>query len=175
MAVEFPSDLILDVARAADPARANAVEQRLARGESVSPVETTGSTQRLSRSANASGPESAAREFEALLVGNMITDMMGGEQESYFGGGFAGGVWKSMMAEQIAMAVVDRADFGVASMITGYFVRDGETIEPVGGISDAASAPLETRAHDSAMNVARELDQDFVRKMMDFNPDDGGK
>ncbi|TCD16229.1 rod-binding protein [Oricola cellulosilytica] len=157
MAVEFPSDLILDVARAADPsAAADIRSQRAGAGQLARAHETTDATK-------------VAKEFEALLVGNMISEMMGDGDESVFGEGFAGDMWKSMMAEHVAMAVVEGADFGVASKITKHFVRDGDTIAPVGGINDAAATPSETRSVDAARSGANEMSRDFIRKMLDIS------
>ena len=115
MAVEFPSDLILDVARAADPAATRNLEARLNAGETTGGIPA--SAVRLSRTAQAPDAGKAAKDFETLLVSNMVEDMMGDSEQSYFGGGFAGSVWKSMMAEQIAARVVETADFGVASKV----------------------------------------------------------
>lgn len=173
MAVDFPSDLILDVARAADPARAKSVAARLSgasAGDDAALViaDATKIGKNLSRVHQGRKPEEAAKEFEALLVANMVKDMMGGSEtdESFFGGGLSGDVWKSMLAEQIAGQVVKSADFGVADKIAKFFVRDGEDIAAVAGVKDAASAPLETRALDTARNGAAEISRDFIRKMM---------
>ena len=92
MAVDFPSDLILDVARAADPQRARNVETRLAGaagGTDASSILSEASKigRHLSRVHQGKDAHEAAKEFEALLVANMITDMMGEEGESFFGGG----------------------------------------------------------------------------------------
>ena len=167
MAVEFPSDIVFDVVRAADPAQAQKVAHRLSAGaDAAATARSVAETSRLERAGGPSDVQSAAKEFEALLVGEMIGDMMGDAEESYFGGGFAGGVWKSMMAQQIAAVMVERADFGVASVINGYFTQAGEAIEPVPGISSAEHAPAETRARDAALSTAGQLDRDFVRDLL---------
>lgn len=171
MAVEFPSDLILDVARAADPARAQSVQARLSSGaagsdatSTVAKAATMGS--HLSRVAHGKDPKEASKEFEALLVANMVKNMMGDSDESYFGGGFSGSVWKSMMADQIAAQVVKNTDFGVASKINKYLVRDGEDVHALHGINDAEATPSETRAIDAARSGTNEISRDFIHKMM---------
>lgn len=173
MAVDFPSDLILDVARAADPQRARSVETRLSGAAGASDAssilsEASKIGRHLSRVHQGKDAHEAAKEFEALLVANMITDMMGEEGEEFFGGGFAGGVWKSMMAEQIASQVVKTADFGVAEKISNYFVRSGEDVAAISGINDAEATPKETRAIDAARTGTNEISRDFIRKMMEL-------
>lgn len=172
MAVQFPSDIIMDVARAADPASAKRVESKLANAAEgagfsgvMEGVDVTGG--RLSRVDAGSQKLSPAKEFEAVLVSKMVEDMMGEDENSYFGGGFAGGVWKSMMAEKIAQEIVKTSDFGVASKISQYFVRRGEdSISPISGINDAENTPTETRALDAANRTTDEISRDFLQDMM---------
>lgn len=182
MAVDFPSDLILDVARAADPAKAKSVAARLSGASAADDAATAIADaakigRHLSRVHQSKKPEESAKEFEALLVANMIKDMMGNSEteESFFGGGFSGDVWKSMLAEQIAGQVVKSADFGVADKIAKYYVRDGDNVAAVAGVTDAAAAPLENRAVDAARNGTAEISRDFIRKMMELaQPADRG-
>ena len=180
MAVEFPTDLILDVARAADPQNVRSVTARLDGGASAGdPAATVSDAAKIGRGLSRVQPgkdaQEAAKEFEALLVSNMIDTMMGETEEGFFGGGFAGNVWKSMMAEQVANQVVKTADFGVADTVTKYFVRDGEEVAAVSGVNDAGSTPLENRALDAARSGTNEISRDFIRKMMDLaDPDERG-
>lgn len=170
MAVDFPSDLVLDVARAADPAGTRTLEARLKSGASGDAASTIGEAARfgthLSRVTQGAAAKDAGKEFEALIVSNMIEDMMTDTGESFFGGGFAGDVWKSMMAEQIAMQVVKGADFGVGSAISNYVVREGDTVAPLRGINDPQAASEAARAEDAARRGTQEISRDFIRDMM---------
>ena len=177
MAVDFPSDLILDVARAADPVKAQHVAARLtgaASGSDASAVLTNAAKigRHLSRVHQGQKPEEAAKQFEALLVANMVKDMIGETGASFYGEGFAGDVWKSMMSEQIANQVVKGADFGVADMLVKSFVHDGEKIAAVSGVNDAKSTPLENRELDAARSGTNEISRDFIRKMMQIDGTD---
>lgn len=72
-------------------------------------------------------------QFEALLVQNMIEAMMPDDLESVFGAGTAGKVWKSMLAEQVAMEIARTGTIGIAKQIA-----DGEAAlkaarDPSGG------------------------------------------
>lgn len=180
MAVDFPTDLIMDVARAADPQRVRSVTARLegagSAGDAGSAIADAARIGRgLSRVHAGKDAREAAKEFEALLVTNMIDTMMGESAESVFGGGFAGSVWQSMMAEQVAKQVVKTADFGVADTVTKYFVRDGDSIAAVTGVNDAGSTPAENRAVDAARSGTNEISRDFIRKMLQLvGPDERG-
>jgi Rod binding domain-containing protein len=162
MAVDLPTDLILDVARAADPMVAREAQNRLA-DTSVSVADTG----RISRTEGSKDAFEVAKEFESLLVANMIDDMMGDGESEVFGGGFAGGVWKSMMAEQMANAIVKSTDFGVASKVATYFVRSGDMIEPMSGINNAEDTVKDARSIDAARKESQIMSLDFIRDLMD--------
>jgi flagellar protein FlgJ len=171
MAVDFPSDLVLDVARAADPASTRTLEARLntatsAAGPASGVAEAAGFGNHLSRVVQGTDAKEAGKEFESLLVQNMIEDMMTDTGEAYFGGGFAGDVWKSMMAEQIAAQVVKGADFGFASKVANYVVRQGDTIEPLRGVNDTEAMSQEVRMQEAARRGTQEISRDFIRDMM---------
>lgn len=179
MAVNFPSDIIMDVARAADPVAAGRARQRLASmasgaGFSEMVDGPARPAPKLSRTADGQKAHDVAKDFESVLVANMIEDMMGDGEQGYFGGGFAGGVWKSMMAEQVAKQVVKHADFGVASKISQYYVRRGEAFSPVEGINNAESTPTENRSLDAARNATTQINRDFLHKILDM-PKTGDK
>jgi len=177
MAVDFPTDLILDVARAADPAKAQNVAARLSGAASGSEpaavlADAAKVGRHLSRVHQNQKPEEAAKQFEALLVANMVKDMIGETGASFYGEGFAGDVWKSMMSEQIANQVVEASDFGIADTLVKHFVHDGEKIAAVSGIHDAKSTPLENREIDAARSGTNEISRDFIRKMMQIDGTD---
>ncbi|WP_054000296.1 rod-binding protein [Ahrensia marina] len=65
---------------------------------------------------------SPAKEFEAMVMSQMVADIMPKDSE-YFGDGFSGDVWRSMMSDQIAQLMVKSADFGIAELIS----KDGAT------------------------------------------------
>lgn len=58
-----------------------------------------------------------AKKFEAMVMSQMVTEIMPKDSE-YFGDGFSGDVWRSMMSEQIAELIVKSADFGIAELVT---------------------------------------------------------
>ena len=68
------------------------------------------------RPANVISQLSPAKKFEAIFVAQMMTSILP-EDSEYFGEGFAGDAWRSMMSEQLANVAVKQTEFGIASLI----------------------------------------------------------
>jgi peptidoglycan hydrolase FlgJ len=124
MAISPPSDLILDVARAADPQKAAVVTRALvsaasagvATGEFSAAIKnvTDGSVGRdfSYRSpsppvhpAIQTTPQKAVVGLESVLLKSFIDQMLPKDAVDVFGSGVAGDVWKSMLSEKIAAEV----------------------------------------------------------------------
>ncbi len=56
-------------------------------------------------------------QFEALLLQNMIEAMMPDESVAVFGSGTAGKVWKSMLAEKVALEIAETGELGIAKQL----------------------------------------------------------
>jgi peptidoglycan hydrolase FlgJ len=56
-------------------------------------------------------------QFEALLLQNMIEAMMPDDAVSVFGSGTAGKVWKSMLAEKVALEIAQTGEIGIAKQL----------------------------------------------------------
>lgn len=57
-------------------------------------------------------------QFEAFVLQSFIQSIMPQDATAVFGEGTAGEVWRSMMAEKIAMQVAEAGGIGIAKMIT---------------------------------------------------------
>lgn len=144
----FPStDLIVDVAKAADPRRQQVALRRLEAaadapsvsfaslsGESPIKANVSGSSNwraagvglRAAYQAPASGPAvvpaasnpaaDAAKKFEALVLQTFFEALLPKEDEN-FGSGVAGGVWRSMMAEQLSAKFAASGVIGLSKML----------------------------------------------------------
>lgn len=138
-------DIILGVSRAADAVKqreALARLERLSRRSSVDvaasapPSDSMADWQTQLRMAGSSAARSAAVmtppsttdtaekktsdvyvQFEAVLLQNMVEAMMPQESESMFGGGTAGGMWKSMLAEKVAAEIARSGAIGIAKQV----------------------------------------------------------
>jgi len=132
MAISPVSDLILDVARAADPQKAAATTRAL---ETNTPTSTEFSTtlkQSTPRVASGSyayskpastvtkamTPESKAMiGLESVLLKSMIDEMLPKDAESFYGSGLAGDVWRSMLSEKIANEVAKSGTLHIADRL----------------------------------------------------------
>lgn len=139
MAISPPSDIISDVARAADPARYQAAAQNLLSGaapaggpsfddavRSVSSRPNIGgadiyqirnSLRNDSETAAAAKAKRTAQEFEASILQSFIETMLPKNADNVYGKGNAGSIWKSMMAEQIGAQVAKSGGIGIAQHV----------------------------------------------------------
>ncbi len=119
MAISPASDLILDVARAADPRQAMATTKILAAasgdvsGDFVAALDRLPSSAALPSGMSYKNPVAAltekqtpARKAEiglaSMLLKSMVDEMLPKEASDVYGAGVAGDVWKSMLSDQIA-------------------------------------------------------------------------
>jgi peptidoglycan hydrolase FlgJ len=141
MAISPPSDILSEVARAADPARYQVAAQKLASGASPAdaasfddavrslssrPVgggadiyQIRNSLRSDSESAAAEKSKKAGQEFEAFILQSFVESMLPKNAENTYGKGTAGSIWKSMMAEQIGGQVARAGGIGIAQHILG--------------------------------------------------------
>lgn len=56
-------------------------------------------------------------QFEAVLLQNMVEDMMPEDSEAMFGSGTAGSMWKSMLAEKVAAEIARSGAVGIAKQV----------------------------------------------------------
>jgi len=131
MAISPPSDLILDVAKAADPMALKEARNRLhalANGVSgegfqvafqgASDRVANGLTSARARGSDAAQPaRSPGEDFEAMILTQFVETMLPDEAEQVFGKGSAGDIWKSMLAEQVAGQLAASGGVGIAEMI----------------------------------------------------------
>ena len=147
MSIQPPSDIVLDVAQAADPVKSMAATQRLTQMagpgaasedfsgvlENVSvPLDNTANLRsRLnliggsSGGAGTSGPADARTKayqgLEALILQNLFETSL--PHDESLGGGMAGDVWRSMMAEQLGKQTAKVVDLKL-------FPKTGSAHEP---------------------------------------------
>ncbi len=161
MAITPPSDIVLDVARAADPERYRAAAERLARLRSNPPsAETLAvavrerdpaaarqadtadgvTTANLASRAGSSGQVGrrldAYGQFEAFVLQSFIELMLPRNAINVFGRGSAGEFWRSMLAEKMGGELARSGSVGIASRLAA-----GAT-HPVHPIASTTAGPL---------------------------------
>ncbi|HSP25420.1 MAG TPA: rod-binding protein, partial [Saliniramus sp.] len=147
MSISPPSDIILDVARAADPEKMLAATERLVQlagnrgpdsGAFASLVDgmrkgrgpdrpfdpATAMVNLQNRQALADGglrdtlsPMNPYQQFEAFVLRSFVETMLPKDAESVFGSGTAGDVWKGMLAEKIGDEIARSGGIGIAEQL----------------------------------------------------------
>jgi flagellar protein FlgJ len=143
MAVDSSPDIVLEVAKAADPARAAAAAQRLnmlaaaAGANETDFADTLAATATDAANAAVAAPSAAnarARlaaaadtadakadkvktQFEAVMLNSFVKEMMPKDAESVFGQGLAGDMWKSMLADQVSRQIAKSDVLGIAKRL----------------------------------------------------------
>ena len=59
----------------------------------------------------------AYRGFEAMVLSNFVESMLPSNASSVFGTGTAGGIWKSMLAQQIGTELARSGGIGIATQL----------------------------------------------------------
>lgn len=143
MAISPPSDLVLDVVRAADPASVQEAQAKLKTnrssfeansladagngfGAAVS-ILNRDSVLPAAADGAASGkavPETY-RKFEAMVLQNFVKSMLPADSEDVYGKGTAGEIWRGMMAEQIGEVIAKGGGIGIAASLAKDSGSDG--------------------------------------------------
>lgn len=137
MAISPPSDLVLDVVRAADPQQVQEAQAKLKANRAAFRATSladagAGFSASLDQVSNASfdaglsnvrrtnvdpaDVPKAYREYEAVFLQNFAKSMMP-DSEDVYGKGVAGEMWKSMAAEQIGSALAQGRGMGIAEQM----------------------------------------------------------
>ncbi|BCH00177.1 flagellar protein FlgJ [Mesorhizobium sp. USDA 4775] len=178
MAISPPSDIVMDVARAADPmdieaARA-ALTKRAGAAAGAFSVDTPGSLDTaasvdagsiLSRAtadkaAATADPAKKFKKFEAMVLQTFIQNMLPKDTEGVYGTGLAGDMWKSQLAERVADVMAERGGIGIAKSLLADHYMDGKRKVPIGPVSNG---PEKTEI-DQQTRLSTSLVQELQRK-----------
>ncbi len=158
------TDVILEVASAADPSRATLAAQRL--NALADPNATTASfaadldrasAQVTAASASIAGgadarsrlaaaqaspdkTKQAKTQFEAMMLNSFVSELLPKDTGEVFGQGMAGDMWRSMLAEQVSTQIAKSGKLGLARRL---FATHEVTAHPgrVGEAAKSAGAP----------------------------------
>lgn len=139
----FPStDMIADVSRAADPGKVTGAMRRLADAGAARQAHGSGFADAMratgaTRAKEANTPSAsrakpaapaivadsgsrAAEELEAFILQGWLEILLPKVEGGAFGSGAAGGVWRSMMAEQMGSELARAGGFGLQRLIGSH-------------------------------------------------------
>jgi Rod binding domain-containing protein len=172
VAISPPSDIVLDVARAVEPANLEAARAQLARRGGA--VGGTAAAFSLGDMRNAAAPEAERgkspdtfKRFEAMVLETFIQNMLPKNAENVYGKGVAGDMWKSMLAGKLADAMAERGGIGISDRILGDHYVEGEKTLPVGPVS---GGPDQAEADQQAMlstALVQEMQRNVARSLFD--------
>ena len=170
MAFNARTDVVLEVASAADPSRATLAAQRLnalaapnaptadfaadvdraaAAGSAASAplANAAGARSRLAEAPG--GPDKlrqAKTQFEAMMLNSFVGELLPKDSGEVFGQGMAGDMWRSMLAEQVSMQIAKSGKLGLARRL----FANHEVAMRSERIGEAAKAVGESAAQMSA-------------------------
>jgi len=168
LAISLPSDIVLDVARAVEPAhietaRAELVRRGDASGAANAEAFSLGDFSRPAASAKtgAAGSPDTFKRFEAMVLQTFIQNMLPKDAESVYGKGLAGDMWKSMMAGRIADVMAERGGIGIAERVLTphYSSAEGATE------ADAADGGPGIAESDEQVRLSQALVQEMQRRI----------
>ena len=170
MAFSPKTDVILEVASAADPSRASLAAQRLnaIAGSNATPADFVSSLNQAASNAPpsslpggadarsrlavaASGPEKlgkAKTQFEAMMLNSFVSELLPKDTREVFGQGMAGDMWRSMLAEQVSTQIAKSGKLGLARRLFSthevglHSGRIGEAAKTVGEAAAQMSANI---------------------------------
>jgi peptidoglycan hydrolase FlgJ len=170
MAFNPRTDVVLEVASAADPSRATLATQRLnalagsnapaadfaadldraAKPGSATTTPLPGGADARSRLAEAQGGpdkmKQAKTQFEAMMLNSFVSELLPKDTGEVFGQGTAGDMWRSMLAEQVSNQIAKSGKLGLARRlfatheVASHTGRIGEAAKAIGASAAQMSA-----------------------------------
>ncbi|WP_181168318.1 MULTISPECIES: rod-binding protein [unclassified Mesorhizobium] len=173
LAISPPSDIVMDVVRAAEPAdlaAARAALTRHAGGVAGSfSVEAASAGTMLSRAtadqAMAADPSKKFKKFEAMVLQTFIQNMMPKDTEGVYGKGLAGDMWKSQLAERVADVMAERGGIGIAKSLLADHYLEGKRKVPIGPVSGGPEKTEIDRQSRLSTSLVQELQRKAARSM----------
>lgn len=137
VAISPPSDLVLDVVRAADPAQVQEAQARLKANHAAFASKSladagagfqaaVGVLNRDTAARATDGAPPAAgktvvpehlHKFEAMVLQNFVKSMLPAESEGVYGKGTAGEMWRGMLADQLGEMIAKGGGIGIAESL----------------------------------------------------------
>lgn len=167
MAISPPSDIVLGVARAADPEKYRMAAERLARLRATAPSTETfmppadqtrvaASTDAANTAATPTRPLDAGAsaqsrrrldpygQFEAFVLQSFVQSMLPKNATTVFGKGSAGEFWRSMLAEKMGDELARSGQVGIARRLAAGPSHPVQPATAVTASPTAVPPPLAT-------------------------------
>ncbi|HEY1864817.1 MAG TPA: rod-binding protein [Roseiarcus sp.] len=166
------TDVVLEVASAADPSRATLAAQRLSAlaGSNAPAADFVADLDRAAGATSATtaplvsaadmrshlptapgGPDKlgqAKTQFEAMMLSSFVGELLPKDTGEVFGQGMAGDMWRSMLAEQVSTQIAKSGKLGLARRLFAvhevgpHSARVGDAAKSAGASSAQMSANI---------------------------------
>lgn len=155
MAISPPSDIVLDVARAAGPEDIRKAHAELMNRIGGSDASFEVANPPAARAAEPAKGGESFRRFEAMVLQTFIQNMLPKDAEGVYGKGFAGDMWKTQMAERLADTVAERG--GIARALASAHYLSGAGAE--------AAYPASPNRNKAELNAQLNMSSSLVHQL----------
>ncbi len=170
MAISPPSDIVLDVVRAADPAGVEAARAEMAgrAGQVAANAEPfsvgeSGATGTAGAAKARTGTPESYKRFEAMVLQTFIQNMLPKDAGAVYGKGMAGDMWKSLLAEKVADSIAERGGIGIAERVLGnHYAAAGKL-----GVPDSPPRATGGAEPSTPSQIAPAIIEDMLRRLND--------
>lgn len=105
-----------------------------------------------------------------MVLQTFMQSILPKDTETVYGGGMAGDMWKSMLAQQLGEVMAQRGGIGIADRVLGdHYLRGDEKAPASGASQDVGSEQAERRQVPSAALVER-MERDIVKSLGQYLP-----
>jgi flagellar protein FlgJ len=168
LAISPPSDIVLDVARAVDPAGIGAARAELARRSGASATANSAfsidNPQNSAPGETKATPETFVR-FEAMVLQTFIQSMLPKQAQAVYGSGLAGDLWQSLLAQQLSDVMADRGGIGIADSILRDHYFEGETKVALSGVSKGPKKTETDRQRMLSIALVQEMQRKLAKSL----------
>ncbi|WP_163267332.1 rod-binding protein [Chelativorans alearense] len=165
MAISPPGDILLDVAKAADPAKVEAARARLRAhaGDAATAFEVAAPTPRA-QNATAGRPEHFV-EFESMVLQSFLQNMLPEDTAAFYGEGLSGEMWRGLLAQELGNVMARRGGIGIADRVLGdHTLEDGRKV-PVAGVSSGPEAKEAATQASLAASLIEEIERQTAKTL----------
>jgi Rod binding domain-containing protein len=171
----------MDVARAVEPEALEAARTRLksivdkvAVTAGFEVPENLAGMRGVVTSNRGQAPE-AYQKFEAMVLQTFLQSMLPQDAENVYGGGIAGDMWKSFLAQELGQQMAKAGGIGIADRVLGDYYMAQDKRVPIDGI-DGDPETTEHTDTQSLMSVAlvHEIQRNIMRNVVDLAGDATG-
>ncbi len=163
MAISLPTDIVMDVARAASPESVEAARAELMRR--TSSIQANVDAGRVEPSGK-SDPKDPYVKFESMVLGSFMQSMMPKQTEAVFGQGLAGDMWQQLLAQELGNVIAERGGIGIADRMLRDRYMEGDKAVPIGPVStDKANDREDLLSTAMVQEIQRRLTQSITENL----------